>query len=890
MNLRTYRIAAIILGSIIASTSCIEDVKETHLRRDTDAVAIAYNEGATTEVSVRYSGQWYARSEADWLNVTPNESAKEIGNGTDYQKLTITASRNTGESRTGDIYIISATGEEFKVEVTQEDGRFTLVNPTFAGTLVTNEPATGALVIAYQKAIGNENLVIDVQLGGVEGLNIAESTTHRIDAEGDGSISIPITGSPTGMGSVDFKVSIKVNGTEKLNKKITVAILSPNVIYSHGFDLFVYGGDYMNNKEGVCPRGRQSNNFDDIANGVELGPVSPGTDGVNDIFLTMKDNYRAIRNISGWTGAKVYERPGYIKIGVTAEGGWVQTSPITEIGETKNVILSVDLCRWDNCDEPIIISAEGAGNLIGGRLDTNALPFPTNAGERKWTTKTFVIEGASSETMLKFSAERVGIRTIQSRFFLDNIVIMTGETFKLTEQLSAVNAESIILDQVGNNLKLTWDAVEHASAYKVSIYNIESPNFKYSIETAEPNCTFENLATGNYTLEIQAISYSQPEFNSEISSIVVQIGDPNLPTLKIKTLLVNSTQIAVRWTISDYANHDADKADAYKLAVYKDAACTDLHNAFYFDANNSIWSDYRLIPYKGAVQFMISALEPNTNYWIKVTDTTYGDLVSKTLKVTTSVSPIITLPTSPAAAGQVILYEDFGEICFGGECVYGVPSWGLNKTNTYHENYRAFGDQTAMDGIKYAHPFQHSGLMNTFQWLVPNTRLKDWGASPENNKEGALCAAAGLIKIGASSCAAEIVTPTINCLEAGKTAIVEVSFDYCPYADPNNSDPDVFKYDVPEYIVQVYNNSTRQNEAKYINHEVGTRSDTQVHKWTVSVTDGDRTPYKWSRKTFEVEIVNGDAIGIGTYRSPESGTGQRRMYIDNVELKVKSYK
>lgn len=46
----------------------------------------------------------------------------------------------------------------------------------------------------------------------------------------------------------------------------------------------------------------------------------------------------------------------------------------------------------------------------------------------------------------------------------------------------------------------------------------------------------------------------------------------------------------------------------------------------------------------------------------------------------------------------------------------------------------------------------------------------------------------------------------------------------------------------------------------------------------------------FSSCTFTVTVNNGDAIAIGLYRDDPSTTNQRRMYLDNIQLKVVSYK
>ena len=98
-TIRSLFIAVAASMAALSFSSCVKEEINEVLRRETDAVNIAYNEGATKTVTVRYNGQWYATSEVDWLKVSPDQSSPMIGNGKDFQKVTITASRNTGDKR-----------------------------------------------------------------------------------------------------------------------------------------------------------------------------------------------------------------------------------------------------------------------------------------------------------------------------------------------------------------------------------------------------------------------------------------------------------------------------------------------------------------------------------------------------------------------------------------------------------------------------------------------------------------------------------------------------------------------------------------------------------------------------------------------------------------------
>lgn len=53
--------------------------------------------------------------------------------------------------------------------------------------------------------------------------------------------------------------------------------------------------------------------------------ITAGTDGTSRRLQYDGDTYRLNRGVEKWSGLRVYEHPGYVKLGVTANGGWIMT-------------------------------------------------------------------------------------------------------------------------------------------------------------------------------------------------------------------------------------------------------------------------------------------------------------------------------------------------------------------------------------------------------------------------------------------------------------------------------------------------------------------------------------------------------------------------------------
>jgi len=385
-------ITTILFVSAFCLAACSDDPDVAPLKRDTDAVELAYNSGATTQVSVRYAGSWSARVECsdesgtpvnNWFSISPDNS---VGNGRDYQWLTVTAERNAGNKRTGYIYLKPNNGEEIKIEVTQADGNFSVSDPVISGSLKSNTESAAMLDIVYDKAFGKEVVEIEATLDGVaaEGLSISSPYRSAIEDEGSGTISLPITGVPVALGELVCHVTFKLDGVVKFQGEISGSVSSSNEVFRMGFDLFKWGGDYPNNKKG--PGANGSSTADATFDGTEEAlpdQITAGSDGTKDVFKSMSDQYRINRGVEKWSGERVYEHPGYVKLGVTANGGWIMTPELESLSAApETVSVSIDFLRFDNETGTYIVSAEGAGTVTNGEVNNTVLPAQTSASGR----------------------------------------------------------------------------------------------------------------------------------------------------------------------------------------------------------------------------------------------------------------------------------------------------------------------------------------------------------------------------------------------------------------------------------------------------------------------------------------------------------------------------
>lgn len=558
MKIRKCYIGMMLALAAGAFAGCTNDPGVEPLRRDTDAVELTYHANATTQVSVRYAGAWRAHVECpdatgalgeNWFAVSPAEG---VGNGSDYQYVTITAQRNPGDKRTGYLYL-NAGGKEVAIEVSQADGHFSVEDPVISGSMRSGSESAASLDIAYDKAFGGEQVEIVASLEGAAaaGLAIEPDYLTEIEREGSGTISVPITGTPSSLGELICKVKFLLDGEVLFDGVVLGSVNSSTELFRMGFDLFVWGGNYPTNQKGSGPNG--SSTAGKEFNGTEPaepGVITAGSDGTNDVFATMTEEYRINRGVADWEGLRVYEHPGYVKLGVTANGGWIMTPELNQLSAVpETVVVSIDFLRFDNEKGSYIVSAEGAGTVLNGMVNEAVLPAQTSAAGRKWKTLSFTVQDATNKTRIKICAET--FNQTGYRMNIDNIVVMGTDKVEVTEQLAAPSADAITYTPGETSIAVAWEGVKGATSYEISLAARNNPDFRKTVETTQVDYEFTDLEPGRYVFTVKALCADHPEFDSEeTAKNVATLGFPEVkleaPT-ELKVGEVTSTGAALSW-------------------------------------------------------------------------------------------------------------------------------------------------------------------------------------------------------------------------------------------------------------------------------------------------------------------------------------------------------
>lgn len=384
--------------------------------RSTDNLTFGYA-ASTQTFTVCTNGAWsVAAEDADWVTLSPTSGT---GDGETREEVTVTVKRNMGDARTGRV-AINAADEVIYIDLTQNEGHMVLGEAALNKTLVKGVALEDAIIaIPYTKGVVDEDVMVSVSLTGpgAVGINPAEFTVQL--PEETGTLEVPLEGTPQTDGAVT--ITVELLGLSASLESRVHATDPGNVIYlEQHFDLFVLGGDHVGKAPGQHLVGEWP-----TMDGKRVLPENPqlatsgtpNTDGTGDYFNTMHPSFVVQRGLEGWTGMRVYERPGYPKIGTAGStDGYLATPPLTGIAGTDDIRVTFKAARWSenatadqNAKLMIKVANGGTAEIEGTEIDLTP----------GWQEMSFIVRDATPETVIEFRAKAQG----NNRFMLDDIVV-----------------------------------------------------------------------------------------------------------------------------------------------------------------------------------------------------------------------------------------------------------------------------------------------------------------------------------------------------------------------------------------------------------------------------------------------------------------------------------
>ena len=238
-------------------------------------------------------------------------------------------------------------------------------------------------------------------------------------------------------------------------------------------------------------------------------------------------------------------------------------------------------------------------------------------------------------------------------------------------------------------------------------------------------------------------------------------------TFPIKAQLVgkSSSTLSFEWTENGDASEDALKP--YTAALYKDEACTELEVSYSIPADDGC--------FKGKTpRFVFSGLAPATDYWFKVTDTSGEDIVSDVIPATTEAFTIVTVSSDPADEGDVILSEDFGQLCWGADEIsqaagFDVADAGVAYNSDTKKSFLC-RDAAMFVGITSLYA-QRSLTAQTVAKKEAGVRFAKWA----QGQYARIYVGPGYMFLSTTSYGTHIITPELTSIPEGMTAKLKVT-------------------------------------------------------------------------------------------------------------------
>ncbi len=175
------------------------------------------------------------------------------------------------------------------------------------------------------------------------------------------------------------------------------------------------------------------------------------TDSSSYTITNSLDQYT---QVPGWTGDWVYPSTGKVKIGKSAEAGFLQTPALNLSANNGQFVVTFDAKAWTNDATSVIVAVDGVPYTVEG-LSSSA-----------FNTFSVPLSGGTASTVIKFQ----GFQASHGRFFLDKVVITSQELGPDTDAPFVAN-----VTPSENSLAVSFNEIlDPSTAQNVSNYSLDN--------------------------------------------------------------------------------------------------------------------------------------------------------------------------------------------------------------------------------------------------------------------------------------------------------------------------------------------------------------------------------------------------------------------------------
>ena len=272
------------------------------------------------------------------------------------------------------------------------------------------------------------------------------------------------------------------------------------------------------------------------------------------------------------------------------------------------------------------------------------------------------------------------------------------------------------------------------------------------------------LVTGDATGVSTNLSISLP--GSEEKTEIAKIKIDKVYAITAQFAGSSSSTLTFTWTKG--VSEDQDVAVPYTIYLYKDEECTELEASFSIPAGDGCWKGKQ-------PRFVLSGLTPGTEYWFKVAQTDDADNIdSPLIPATTDEFNIVMVSSAPAAVGDVILAEDFGQMCWGADEITEAAGYDVATSSVAYntDTKESFTSRNAAVFVgtttQYA---QRSLTAQSVAKKESGFRLAKWA----QGQYARIYIGPGYLFLSTKSYGTHILTPQLNSIPDGMTAKLKVT-------------------------------------------------------------------------------------------------------------------
>jgi len=295
---------------------------------------------------------------------------------------------------------------------------------------------------------------------------------------------------------------------------------------------------------------------------------------------------------------------------------------------------------------------------------------------------------------------------------------------------------------------------------------------------------------------------------------------------------------------------------AYTIKVFSDEACSELVNSYAVPAGDGCWSGV-------APRFCISGLDAGTTYYVKVVNVGQS-AESNVLPVTTSDFEIVQVSSEPAGEGDVILAEDFSELCWDCDMIAMGAGWFPTA------DVQQYSFSTVDVDSYHAAETSSEKQLSSQTGPLASSRLMHWAQGAERN----MYIHPGYIKLVGSSKVTHLVTPALDNIPEGKVATLEVEVTASRYYSESSSTWATEKAIVAVQPAGAYN--------ELLSNGVNTLD---LSSNIANIT----LPAESAWKTFKVTlngVAKGDRLAFGAHNDIKKN--EARMNISDMKVTIKN--